>query len=152
MPSWLQQVSPHSICVGEFECFASEDEELNQTQVDPPSPHESIPSQDSFQPILPPLFFFFFHSFLLVFPLCCPWANPVVLSQLLAECAEGGSRVALGWYYHNWCLPAQGSALGVLGQAKEAPFPPHSGLSCRAFLAVPPKTASPSSAPFSDSM
>lgn len=118
-PSWLQHVSPHSICAGEFECFSSEDEELNQTQVDPPSPHESIPSKDSCQPIL--LFFFILSCW--CFPSRAPGPSPVVLSPLLAGGAVGGSRVALGWYYHNWCLPARGSA-HCRCWVKAALFPP----------------------------
>lgn len=106
VPSWLQQVFPYSIRVGEFECFASEDEELNQTQVDPPSPDESIPSKDNCQPILP----FFFLLSCWCFPSPAPGPSPVVLSQRLAEGAEGGSRVVLLWGYHNWFLPAWSSA------------------------------------------
>lgn len=148
MPSWLQQVSPHYICVGEFECFASEDEELNQTQVDPPSPHESIPSKDSCQPILP--FFFPFILSCWCFPSAAPgpalWCSASCWLRVLREGAEWpwGADTTAGACLHR--------AQHIEALAKEAPSPPHSGLSCRAFLAVPTKPASPSSAPLSDSM
>lgn len=62
--------------------------------------------------------------------------GPVVLSQLLAEDAEGGSRVVLGWYHHDWCLPWGNSAhWGSWVWPKK--LTPRSGVSCRAFLAVP---------------
>lgn len=45
VPSQLQQVSAHSVCVGEFERFSSKDAKLTQIQAvtPPPSPCESIP-------------------------------------------------------------------------------------------------------------
>lgn len=94
--------------------------------MDPSSPHESIPSKDSCQPTLP----CFFILSCWCFPSPTLGLSPVVLSQLLAE---GGSRVVLGGTtMTGGCL--HGAQMGL---AKEAPFPPHSGLSCRAFLAVP---------------
>lgn len=104
VPSWLQQVSPHSICVGEFFFWGWR---IEPNPGGSTHPHDSIPSKDSCQPILP-LFFFFVILCSWCFPSPFPGPSPVVL----AGDAEGGSRVALGWFYHNWCLPAQGSEHG----------------------------------------
>lgn len=112
--------------------------------------HESIPSKDSCQPIL--LFFFFFHSFLLVFPLSIPGPSLWCSAAAGWGCwgrEQGGPGVPLA----QWVPACTGlSTLGLLALAKAPPFPHHCGLSCRAFQALPTKAASPSSALLSDSM
>lgn len=75
--------------------------------------------------------FFFFHSFLLVFPLSCPWAQPCGAQPTAGWGCCGREQRGPGVVLPQLVPACTGlSTLGMLGLAKAAPFPPHGGLSC----------------------